>query len=334
MRHPDMGMHAATVHVPVRDGAQALTLKRFSAACGHGGGIPQLQPAVLLVHGGPGRTSRCLEPLAVRLCAETGRTCYLYDQLGCGMPNRHLLQHGAADLRDVARFLSEQLGEPEVHLLGHNFGGVLIMEALLRLGMWGSMESGAAAVPLPKLCSVCLLSTPSSTARLKTESWRLMRSAKAAAGPEHAAAFFWYKHYCGLQSPECLAEAYAGDSETPLGGWEPWDTWVLRGWEIRRAELAQRYAQATGGAPLLSVRGADDFVTAACVEAWRGAGESLAAAIAHGGGGGAAGRSGGGFLEAVLSGCGHNSHLEDPGALSALLCPWLANVETPAEGGA
>jgi len=288
-----------------------------------------LLPAVLLVHGGPARSSDYLRPLAVRLCEQAGRSCYLYDQLARGMPNGITLKHDAEDLRDVALHLAEHLGEPEVHLLGHGFGGVLIMEAILRRQLWGG---ALGSTRLPRLRSVCLMGTPSSASILRAEAQRLLRRAQAE-GHSNAKAVFWYRHYCCLQTPGCLAEAYPGVMQEHLGGWEPWDAWVLRGWEIRRSELAKRYAESTGSAPLLSVRGEDDFVTEACVEAWRGVRDSLQAAA--GGPGRAAARSGpaaGGFREEVIHGCSHHTHLEAPEAFGNFLRQWFSRVEAAAEG--
>jgi len=323
---PD-GVECSVMEVPVRDGQLAIRLKRFlgTAKSSDPTHVPKLLPAVLLVHGGPGHTSRYLEPLAARLCQEAGRSCYLYDQLGRGMPNGVTLQHDAQDLYDVARHLGEHLGEPELHLLGHGFGGVLVMEALLRKRLWGSSHSSS----LPRLRSVCLMGTPSSTSILKSEAWRLMRRVKAE-GLRNAAASFWYRHYCSLRSLGCLTNAFADTAGAPLGGWEPWGDWVLRGWEIRRNELAKNYAESTGNAPFLSVRGENDFVTEACVEAWRGVRDSLRAPVG-GGGEAAAGNTmtAQGFVEEVVSDCGHNTHLEEPEALGALLSRWLRRAEEP-----
>merc|ERR1712187_1046989 len=97
----------------------------------------------------------------------------------------------------------------------------------------------------------------------------------------------------------CLKEAYADASKRSDGWWcfgalQGWrripkwqrrvgantglhSTWdlrgstVLRGWEITRSEVSRRFVASTGGAPLLSIRGAHDFVTEKCIEAWRGA---------------------------------------------------------------
>lgn len=320
----------AQIKVAVRNGARNIGMKRFTGKVSDlvgVSGLPPLTPAVLLVHDSPGRSSKYLEPLAGQLCMMPGRSCYLYDQLGNGLPNHEMLRMCVRDLGNILHCLSEQLGEPEVHLVGHGFGGMVVMEALLRTGLWDSNPKD-----LPRLRSVCLVSTPSSTSMLKTEAWRLMNKVKANVGKDKAAAKFWYKHYCGLQSPTCLAEAYATADEIHMGGWEPWDHCIIRGWQIRRAEVQERYALATGGAPLLCVRGSNDFVTEACMEAWRGAKESFASpklpsdvvARVH------SSRDANfcTFREEALSGCGHNSHLEDSDKFGALLHDWLQGVDS------
>jgi len=319
----------AQIKVAVRNAARSIDMKRFTGKVSDKvgvNGLPALTPAVLVVHDSPGRSSRYLEPLAAQLCMRPGRSCYLYDQLGNGLPNHQMLRMCVRDLGEILRCLSEQLGEPEVHLVGHGFGGMVVMEALLRTGLWDSNPQD-----LPRLRSVCLVSTPSSTSIMKTEAWRLMNKAKANVGKEKAVAKFWYKHYCGLQSPTCLAEAYATADEIHMGGWEPWDHCIIRGWQIRREEVQERYALATGGAPLLCVRGSNDFVTEACMEAWRGAKDSLASPKlpTHVSARVQSSRDGNflTFREEALSGCGHNSHLEDSVKFGALVQDWLQGVE-------
>lgn len=331
--------HEHTVlHVPVRGGAHTVALKRFMQLPS-GSKLPQATPSILLVHGGPGLPSRYLEPLAARLRAPAGRTCYAYDQLGCGMsaieggalPQGGLgLQQSIQDLQDVVGFLSEDLGVSEVHLVGHGFGGALLMEALLRARIW----EGVAALPL--LRSVCLIGTPSSTASAEAEACRLMRDVEEEIGLDEAPKAFWYWHNCGLKpQPSCLREAYQGAAERTTGWWgfgalQGWawrlgtagdpGRWELKGssvlcdWSLDEVEVAASYSQATGGAPLLVVRGEHDFITEECIAAWRAAAASAAAPVI--------------FSEQVLDACGHNAHLEDPEAFAAKLRLWFLRVET------
>ena len=89
------------------------------------------KPPVLLVHGGPGIPSDCLEPLAA--LADTGRPVVFYDQLGCGNSDRP----DDPSLWTIGLFLDEiaavraALGLDAVHLLGFSWGGALAIEYAL-----------------------------------------------------------------------------------------------------------------------------------------------------------------------------------------------------------
>jgi len=282
----------------------------------HGESLPRFRPAILIVHGAAGLSSCCIESLADRLCAQTGNTCYVYNQLGNGLPNCDTLQYGVKDLQDVLEFLQEKLGEVEVHLVGHGFGGVVLMEALLRQELWGQAAPGLPSnLYLPKLQSICLMGTPSCTGILRSESNKLLKEAAKVAGRAEAESHFWQQHFSS--GVPTLAEAYMTST------WQPWNHWVMRGWEIRREEVARRYVAATKGVPLLSVRGEKDFVTDRCVEAWRGVGDAIASARRSN----ASREQLGFFREELLSNCGHNAHLEDPKACASLIHDWLTSVE-------
>jgi len=94
----------------------------------------------------------------------------------------------------------------------------------------------------------------------------------------------------------------------------------MRGWEMRREEVAQQYLLATRGVPFLSARGERDFVTNRCMEAWQGVGDAFATNRHVNG-------SQGFFQEEQLMNCGHNAHLEDPEACASLIGDWLSSVE-------
>lgn len=89
------------------------------------------QLPVLLVHGGPGIPSDCLEPLAA--LAATGRPVVFYDQLGCGNSDRP----DDPSLWSIGLFLDElgavrsALDLGRVHLLGFSWGGALAIEYAL-----------------------------------------------------------------------------------------------------------------------------------------------------------------------------------------------------------
>lgn len=230
--------------------------------------------------------------------------------------------------QDVLEFLHERLGETEVHLLGHGFGGVVVMEAVLRVGLWGRVAPGLPSnLRLPGLSSICLMGTPSSTGILRAESCRLFKDAQKTAGRSAAASQFWQRHFCS--GVDTLAEAYMATA------WQPWNHWLMRGWEIRREEVARRYIATTGGVPFLSLRGENDFVTARCIEAWRGVEDALSVqghgldAVVE-----VVSEKAPSFIEEEFSSCGHNAHLEDPEVCTSLIHKWFLRVELPFDGHA
>lgn len=89
---------------------------------GSGPGAP-----LILLHGGPGATSRYLEPLAE---LSNGRGVVFYDQLGCGRSERPT----DPALWTTERFVRElealraHLGIEKLHLFGHSWGAVLALE--------------------------------------------------------------------------------------------------------------------------------------------------------------------------------------------------------------
>ncbi|CAK0861108.1 unnamed protein product [Prorocentrum cordatum] len=194
--------------------------------------LPRLRPAVLLLHDGPGlaNAASLLEPLAWRLCRE-GCTCFL-PALTRGMPNRTSMRANVGDAQDdVARFMYERLGEFEMHAVGHGYGGVVIMEALLRAGPWEDTARGFLSAleggQTPRLRSVSLLGTPSSTGVLRSEALRLFRAALKDRGNDSqrdegaAEREFWERHFSSGSS--LVAEAYM------RAAWKPWEDFPLRG---------------------------------------------------------------------------------------------------------
>mmetsp|Transcript_47282 Transcript_47282/g.119915 ORF Transcript_47282/g.119915 Transcript_47282/m.119915 type:complete len:682 (-) Transcript_47282:190-2235(-) len=352
------------IHVPIRQGRKCVTLKRFLRLPA-GGVSLRSRPATLLINDGPGLPSCYLDPLATRISEKVGRTVYLYDQLGCGLSpsdeegdsssmleDRLQMDLCIGDLKDVLSFLCEELGERGVHLAGHGFGGVVLMEAVVRKGLWskstadkaGDLASASSGIEFPQLESVILIGVPASAMTAEAEARRLLRDAEEAVGPVDAAHSFWCRHMCALYpQPRCLREAYAqaGDrdkgwwgfgalqgckwtaSATASSGggqWELREGSVLRDWEMQRAEVAELYAAASRGAPLLSIRGTHDFVTEACVDAWRGVGDAASSSDNLV------------FQEEVVAGCGHNPHLESPRVFANKLHDWLLRCEGDHEG--
>lgn len=115
------------------------------------GPLPTLdgRPPILALHGGPGGTSDCFEPLDA--LADAGRTVVRYDELGSGRSDRPtdsaLWQ--PATFVDLLGHMRAELGLGQVHLLGWSWGGMLIME------YFRTRPSGVA--------SVVFLSAPPST---------------------------------------------------------------------------------------------------------------------------------------------------------------------------
>lgn len=97
----------------------------------HRRGVSRGVPLVC-IHGGPGFTSYCLEPL-FELADEREVICY--DQAGCGRSRAR-----CPERRDysVEGFVAElealraHLNIPQMHLLGHSFGGLIAGEYALR----------------------------------------------------------------------------------------------------------------------------------------------------------------------------------------------------------
>jgi proline-specific peptidase len=86
------------------------------------------KPPVVLLHGGPGIPSDCLEPLTA--LANTGRQVVFYDQLGCGNSDHP----DDPTLWSIDLFLDElatvraALRLDRIHLLGFSWGGTLALE--------------------------------------------------------------------------------------------------------------------------------------------------------------------------------------------------------------
>lgn len=341
------------IRVPVRGGAGlggacTLALKRFSAPP-LPGGLPRSRPAVLIVHDGPGLPSRYLEPFAGQISARGGRTCFLYDQLGCGMshcktpfdPGGLGLQQSVEDLQAVLKFLFNDLSEHEVHIAGHGFGGSLIMEALLRGGLYRyAGHEKDFSNSLPRLRSVLLVSSTSSMSLAEAQAQHFMKTTEQAVGSEAAPHSFWCRHICAVYpQPAALKDAYlqAGDRTNgwwctgALQGWKPCKhdgcscDWELQGsapleaWEITEQELRENWANSTGSAPVLSIRGEYDFISEDCVKAWRALAES-----------GASKDASPAFLEDIVAGSGHHPHFDSPRVFAEKICGWLKQTEEQA----
>jgi proline iminopeptidase len=91
------------------------------------GGVP-----LVCIHGGPGFTGYCLEPL-FELSSERPIICY--DQAGCGRSRercRERQDFSIAGFVAELEALREHLQIPRMHLLGHSFGGLIAGEYALK----------------------------------------------------------------------------------------------------------------------------------------------------------------------------------------------------------
>jgi proline-specific peptidase len=106
---------------------------------------------LLLLHGGPGACHDYIEALAA--VSATGRRVIFYDQQGCGNsdrpddPSRWTVDFYVREV-DAIR---EALGLDRVHILGQSWGGMLLMEYLVRQPagvVSGTIASSPASMPM------------------------------------------------------------------------------------------------------------------------------------------------------------------------------------------
>lgn len=118
---------------------------------------------LLLLHGGPGSTHNSFEVLD-SLAYESDRPLIMYDQLGCGESS---LCASHPDLWTMDTWidelinLREKLKLEKVHLLGHSFGGMLLLSYLVERKPKG-------------IASIILSSTLSSSSLWREETHRLV----------------------------------------------------------------------------------------------------------------------------------------------------------------
>jgi L-proline amide hydrolase len=265
---------------------------------------------LVLLHGGPGCAHDYIEPIAA-LAQRFGRTCVLYDQLGCGRSEH--LPDAPPEFWTPTLFVAElnalldHLGlRGAHHLLGQSWGGMLAMEY---------------AVTRPAgLRSLVIANSPASmelwvreTARLRAalpEDVQRTLSAHEAAGTTDSAEYeaavqvFYDRHLCRLRPmPDPLARTFAQLAEDPTvyhtmnGPSEFHVVGSLRDWDI-----TPRLGQIT--APALVISGEFDEATPAVVE-------PLVAALP-------------GARWELMAGTSHCSHLEAPERFLGLVERFLA----------
>ena len=194
---------------------------------------------VLCLHGGPGSPHDYLEPLAG--LADSGRRVIFYDQLGCGRSS----QPSEPDLWAIDLFVEEidavrdALDLDELHLLGHSWGGMVVMEYLLR-----EAAGVASAVLASSLSDVQLFAREAD--RLRTDLPPEIRDpmddfeaggSTSEAEYDAAVLAYYQRHACRVDPwPESLQRAVAGMRQevyrTMWGANETVPTGSLADWNI------------------------------------------------------------------------------------------------------
>ncbi len=210
------------------------------------GDLAQPGPAkfpLLALHGGPGESHDCLQPLLEEL-ADTGRPIIFYDQLGGGnsdQPRDPSLWRVELFLEELAT-VRQELGLDHIHLLGQSWGGMLAMEY--------------AFIQPVGLAGLILASSPASIPQWVAEANRLRKElpqeveqtlrhheeAGTTDDPayEEAVQVFYQRHLCRLDPwPEPLIRAMAKLEANPevyrtmAGPSEFHVTGTLKEWDIR-----------------------------------------------------------------------------------------------------
>jgi L-proline amide hydrolase len=188
--------------------------------------VGELDPAapqtpVVICHGGPGAAHDYCEPIAD--LSRFGRTCVLYDQLGCGKSD--LLPDAPADFwtprlfKDELQELTRHLGISDRYaVVGQSWGGMLAMDAALEHP--------------PGLRGMVVADSPASMTLWVSEANRLRddlpaevqetltrhEEAGTTDDPEYeaAVAVFYERHVCRLvPMPDCVARSFAQMAANP-----------------------------------------------------------------------------------------------------------------------
>lgn len=265
---------------------------------------------LLLLHGGPGAAHDYLESIAA--LAATGRRVVFYDQQGCGNsdqpddPERWTVDFYVQELAIVRR----ALGLDRCHILGQSWGGMLLMEYLVRRpqGVVSAViASSPASMPL------WIEETGRQRAAQPAEVIATLERHEAAGtwdDPEYAAAVavFYDRHLCRVvPNPEFVTRSFAKLARNPQvyrtmnGPTEFHVVGTLKEWEI-----LSRLSSV--GEPVLLTSGRHDEATPAQMAAIA---ERLPQA------------------EWVLfEESGHLAHAEEPDRYMAAVGDFLARAET------
>jgi len=220
---------------------------------------------VVICHGGPGAAHDYCEPIAE--LAESGRTCVLYDQVGCGKS-----QH----LPDApAEFWTPQLFKDELVELTRHLG---IFDRYTVVGQsWGGMLAMEHALDHPPgLRAIVVADSPASMTLWVAEANRLREDlprdvqqtlelheqAGTTSDPEYESAVrvFYDRHLCRVPWPDCVQRSFDQIDEEPtvyhtmngpsefhvIGSLKTWDiTDRLHEITTRTLLLSGRYDEAT-----------------------------------------------------------------------------------------
>lgn len=264
---------------------------------------------LLCLHGGPGAPHDYLEPLEA--LASTGRKIVFYDQLGCGnsdRPHDRSLWTMGLFLDELAA-VREQLGLERVHILGQSWGGMLALEHAL---------SGAAGIKSLILANTMasiedwLRAAEGLRSRLPSEAAEALARHEEAgdyAHPEYQGCMLQYyrRHVCRLDPwPEPMVRAFdklGQDPEVYHTMWGPSEFTVtgnLLGWDVRpRLKEIQ--------VPTLLISGEFDEATPEVM------------GVLHRG-----------IVRsewALLEGCSHLSHLENPAGFMGAVAGFLDRAD-------
>jgi L-proline amide hydrolase len=182
--------------------------------------VAAAQTPVIICHGGPGAAHDYTEPIAG--LSRFGRSCVLYDQLGCGRS-----QH----LRDApAEFWTPQLFKDELVALARHLG---IADRYAVVGQsWGGMLAMEHALDHPAgLRALVVADSPASIPLWVAEANRLRAdlppdvqatlTRHEAAGTtddpayEAAVMVFYERHLCRVPFPDCVQRTFAQLAEDP-----------------------------------------------------------------------------------------------------------------------
>jgi proline-specific peptidase len=173
---------------------------------------------LLLLHGGPGACHDYVESIAA--VAAAGRRVILYDQQGCGNsdqpddPARWTVDFFVREV-DAVR---QALGLERVHVLGQSWGGMLLMEYLVRQPagvVSATIASSPASMPL------WVAETGRLRADLQPEVIEVLDRHEAAGtwdDPEYEAAVnvFYERHVCRVTPfPEFVTRSFAKIARNP-----------------------------------------------------------------------------------------------------------------------